>query len=250
MKILAVVPARGGSKRVPKKNIRNFCGKPLLAWSIEAAFESRTFSDPLNADHRVAVTTDDAEVAAIARGYAVTLIERPAELATDTALTAPVLVHAVDTLSRQGYRPDVVVLLQPTVPTREAGLIDECVDKLVGMGADCLLTVSPLHFVWWRESEYLEGPGPEVARWRSQCPRRPRRQDMTARELMFAEDGAVFVVATDFLERTGTHVVTPNAPGRQEALIREGRTIDIDTEEDFLMAEVQMARRLAGMVVS
>jgi len=239
--VLYLIPARGGSKGLPRKNLRPCAGKPLLAWSIEAAMES----GPLRpGKERVVVSTDDERIAAVAWQWGAEIIDRPPELATDEAATDPVLVHAVETLKAEGWRPDLVVLLQPTVPVRALGLVDTCVFRIATTGADSVLTAYPLHFVWFQEApayrydEKATGTGqPDQPRWRSQCPRRPRRQDMVARELMWAEDGSVFVTRTELLERTGARL------GGRIELVETRRTVDIDTEEDLAMAEALLLQR-------
>ncbi len=124
--VLALIPARGGSKGIPRKNIRTFAGYPLIAWSIAAA--QRAACAP-----RVVVSTDDAEIAAIARQFgAETPFLRPAELARDQTTDLPVFQHALTWLAEQeGYRPQVVVQLRPTSPLRPPGLIDEAVRILL-----------------------------------------------------------------------------------------------------------------------
>lgn len=105
---VAIIPARGGSKRIPRKNIRPFCGKPLIAWPIEVALESKLF------DH-VVVSTDDHEIAEIAyRHGAETPFMRPAELANDYAGTAPVIAHAIETLASTGISIDFACCIYPT----------------------------------------------------------------------------------------------------------------------------------------
>src|SRR5690554_709385 len=114
--ILVVIPARGGSKRLPRKNVLPLAGKPLICWTIEAALEAK-----LNA--RIMVTSDDEEILAIARQYqgqGVIAYKRPDELATDTASTADVLIDAVEAEQAADHDPKTLVLLQPTSPLRNA----------------------------------------------------------------------------------------------------------------------------------
>ena len=122
--ILALIPARGGSKGIPRKNIRNFAGYPLIAWSIAASLQAKSVS-------RVVVSTDDAEIAAVAREYGVeTPFMRPPELAQDRTTDLPVFEHALKWLEDiEGYKPEIVVQLRPTSPIRPV----DCVDKAVGM---------------------------------------------------------------------------------------------------------------------
>jgi YrbI family 3-deoxy-D-manno-octulosonate 8-phosphate phosphatase len=124
--VLAVIPARGGSKGIPRKNIKNFAGHPLIAYSIEAGKSAETVT-------RVLVSTDDEEIAAVAREYgAETPFLRPAEIAQDRTLDLPVFQHALEWLAeREGYCPDVVVQLRPTSPVRPPHLVDEAVRSLL-----------------------------------------------------------------------------------------------------------------------
>ncbi len=124
--VLAIIPARGGSKGIPRKNIRNFAGHPLIAYSIAAAIQSRRVT-------RVIVSTDDPEIAEVARFYGAEVpFLRPAELAQDSTLDLPVFQHALAWLTaNEAYAPDVVVQLRPTSPIRPMGLVDEAVRILL-----------------------------------------------------------------------------------------------------------------------
>jgi len=126
--ILGVTPARGGSKGIPQKNIRNICGKPLIGWTIESALESRLIDEYI-------VSTDDPEIASVTREYGADVLQRPHNLATDEATTISVLNHVLDY-----YDPEIIVLLQCTSPVRYTGLIDECINKYIAKCADSLAT--------------------------------------------------------------------------------------------------------------
>ncbi len=241
MRVLVLIPARGGSKGLVGKNLRLCAGRPLLVWSIRAAREFAASASGVDA--RIYVSTDDEQIADVAQRNITSVIMRPAELATNTATTDAVIAHAVSLLDRSSWAPDLVVLLQPTVPVRERGLVDRCVSRLLDTGADSLLTAYPLHFVWWREhaSYHYEkdsgAPTPTV--WRSQCGHamRPRRQDMTAREIMFHEDGSVYVSRADLVRATGARL------GGRIEVFETTRSIDIDTEEDLRTAEALIEAR-------
>lgn len=113
-KILMLIPARGGSKRLPRKNVLPLAGKPLICWTIEAALEAK-----LNA--RIMVTSDDEEILDIARQYeaeGIIVYRRPSELASDTASTVDVVIDAINEEKNNGHNPDSVILLQPTSPLR------------------------------------------------------------------------------------------------------------------------------------
>src|SRR5512135_2953268 len=123
---LALIPARGGSKGIPRKNIRFFAGYPLIAWSIAAAKQSSCVT-------RVIVSTDDPEIAAVAREYgAETPFLRPAELAQDNTTDLPVFEHALHWLKEnEGYKPEVVIQLRPTSPVRPKDCVDSAVKILL-----------------------------------------------------------------------------------------------------------------------
>ena len=147
--ILALIPARGGSKGIPRKNIRDFAGYPLIAWSIAAAQQSELVT-------RVIVSTDDERIASVAREYgAETPFLRPADLAQDETTDFPVVEHAIQWLKeREGYRPEIVVQLRPTSPVRPKGMLDRAIRILLEHhDADCVRGVVPAGqnpFKMWR----------------------------------------------------------------------------------------------------
>ena len=128
MNILGLIPARGGSKGVPNKNIKPIYGKPLIVWTIERALISQKLD-------KVLVSTDSDKIAEVARNAGADVLMRPNELATDTASTQDVMVHAL-----KNYPADILVLLQPTSPFREKGRIDECIEEFLENDYDSLAT--------------------------------------------------------------------------------------------------------------
>ena len=147
--ILALIPARGGSKGIPRKNIRNFAGYPLIAWSIAAAQQSNLVT-------RVLVSTDDEEIATVAReSGAETPFLRPEELAQDKTTDLPVFEHALQWLEEnEGYKPEIVIQLRPTSPIRPKGMLDHAIRILLEHeDADCVRGVVPAGqnpFKMWR----------------------------------------------------------------------------------------------------
>jgi N-acylneuraminate cytidylyltransferase len=135
--VLAIIPARGGSKGIPRKNIRPFAGYPLIAYSIAASLQAETVT-------RVIVSTDDEEIAGVARTYgAETPFLRPAELAQDRTTDLPVFQHALTWLAKnEGYHPEMVLHLHPTSPVRPRGCVDRAVQLLLdNPDADCVRSV-------------------------------------------------------------------------------------------------------------
>ncbi len=138
MKILALIPARGGSKGVPRKNLKPLCGKPLIAYSIQCALDSKKIN-------RVIVSTDDTEIAEVAKKYGAEVpFLRPSELAQDQSIDHEVFLHALNYLkSQEYYSPDVVVHLRPTCPTRNVELIDKAIELfLSNPKADSLRSIN------------------------------------------------------------------------------------------------------------
>jgi len=135
MKVLGVIPARGGSKGVPGKNLRFVAGKPLIAYTIDAARASRRLS-------RVVLSTDDPAIADAGRALGAEVpFMRPAELASDDAAMLPVLRHTAHEMAVRGFEADAVVLLQPTSPLRRGEHIDAAIDLLAQTGADSVVSI-------------------------------------------------------------------------------------------------------------
>lgn len=130
-KFLAIIPARGGSKRLPRKNILELCGKPLIAWSIEAGQKSKYID-------KVVVSSDDVEILDIAKKFEADVLRRPNNLASDTSTTFDVIKHTLDNI--EGF--DYIVLLQPTSPLRDENHIDKAIKLLQDKNADAVISVS------------------------------------------------------------------------------------------------------------
>ena len=167
--ILGVTPARGGSKGIPRKNIKELCGKPLIAWTIEAAKKSKLLD-------RYVVSTEDEEIAEISRKYGAEVVPRPPELAIDEATTVSVLQDILEKIDA-----NVVVVLQATSPIRNEGLIDYCIKKFLNTSADSLAT----GFI----CKYLEYGTHTL-----------RRQDIKG---FFYDDGNVFVIKAEIIKGGG-----------------------------------------------
>ena len=123
-RVLAIIPARGGSKGLPRKNIINFDGKPLIAWTIEASLNSKYIT-------KTVVSSDDDEILNISKQHGSDTIKRPSDLASDNATSASVVKHAIDYLSSNGEEFDILILLQPTSPLRKDNDIDEMLKLLI-----------------------------------------------------------------------------------------------------------------------
>lgn len=227
--VLALIPARGGSKGVPGKNRRPLAGKPLLAYTAEAARASGVCD-------RIVLSTDSPEIADVGRQWGIDVpFLRPAELAADDTPMLPVLTHALDTLAAGGWRPDVVVLLQPTSPLRRAEHIRSAVDLLVSSGADSVVTVVevPRHlspdYVMRIDEGRLQPFLPEGARV-------TRRQDARP---AYSREGTVYACWRSTIERTGGIYGQDCRP----LLVDPRDSLSIDTEEDWVEAERRFAAR-------
>jgi len=132
--ILAIIPARGGSKTLPRKNLRTLLNKPLLAYAIDVAYSSACIT-------RTVVSTDDYEIADTAHRYGAEVVERPPELATDESPSIATYKHVLETLKGQGYTPDVAVILQPTSPLRTVADVDGAIEQYLQGGYDAVVSV-------------------------------------------------------------------------------------------------------------
>lgn len=223
--MLVVIPVRGGSKGVPRKNLRDVGGKPLVVWTIEQALA-------VPGDVRVVVSTDDAEIAEVARtaGAEVPFL-RPLELAQDTTATEPVVAHAIEWLTGEGYHPFGVVLLQATSPIRLPGTVARAVARFEKGDVDSLVGVVPqTPFLWHRTD-------PPTAEY--DVDRRPRRQELDVKSFLYRETGSLYVTRPDLYASPANRI-----GGRVELFVMdELEGIDIDSEADLFLAD-QTVRRL------
>ena len=231
MKILGLIPARGGSKSIPRKNIALLHGKPLIAYTCEAALKS-TF---LN---RIMVSTDDKEIADVANKYGIEApFLRPHELARDESGMREVIIHTLDFLEKsEQYVPEIIALLQPTSPLRTAHHIDAAIALLQKSGADCVVSVTevPHQFIptslMVLENERLKPyqKGPPFL----------RRQD---KPRMYARNGPAILAfrRESFLKNKNFYEgdVHPFVMGPEES-------IDIDTPFDFELAEYFLHKKI------
>ncbi|HMM80937.1 MAG TPA: acylneuraminate cytidylyltransferase family protein [Pyrinomonadaceae bacterium] len=229
MKVLGIIPARGGSKGVPRKNIKVLCGKPLLAYTAESALAASGLS-------KVVLSTEDEEIAMIGRelGLCVPFI-RPIELAKDSTPTMPVVLHAMEELENQGESFDAVCLLQPTNPLRRSEHIDACIELLKQTASDSVVSVLPVPdafnpmWTFWRNAdgriELTSGESEPTVR-RQELPR------------AFYRDGSVYVTRSNVLRDQRSLY------GRKiQSFEMDPRfAVNIDTKSDWEMAEQLIAR--------
>lgn len=235
MEILAIIQARGGSKGIPGKNIKPLAGKPLIAWTIEAARKARSVT-------RTIVSTDDDDIANCAREHGADVpFLRPPELATDTAKSIGVLQHALEWLAKhERYTPDIVVQLKPTNPLRTEKLIDECVALYqASANIDAVITVSkvPIHplKMWKFEGESVHPFIPENVFGIREAAKMPRQSLPEA----FGNNSCVHVINPDTIRAgssIGTHV--------KGVVVSREEAINIDEPIDFMVAEVLLQKHI------
>ena len=224
---LAIIPARGGSRGIPRKNVRLLCGKPLIAYTIEVALSSQ----PID---RVVVSTEDKEIAEVSKKYGAAVIRRPSELARDDTPSLPVFQHVVSHLEEtEDYRPQVIVILQPTSPLRTVEDVDRAIERFLEGTYDSIASVCevehPRHWMYTLVKNKLRPvikDGEKVI----------RRQDAPK---VYRLNGAVYVTSTDTIMKenrvlgrdTGAYIMPLES------------SIDIDTELDFKLADLLMRER-------
>ena len=220
--ILVVIPARGGSKRLPRKNIIPLCGKPIIGWTIEAA----QFSKYVDA---IIVSTDDIEIREYAKTTGVDTIFRPAQLATDTATSFDVIEHVLES-TKEKY--DFTILLQPTSPLRNSTHIDEACELLIERKANSIISVSePDHSPLW--SNRLPEDG-DMVNFLDPAIRNTRSQDLP---VFYRINGAIYICQTTALLNEGSFY---QSESMFAYVMDEQYSIDIDTKRDWMLCELIM----------
>ena len=225
---VAIIPARGGSKGIVAKNLRPLGGRPLVSWTIDAARRTPEVD-------RVVVSTDDAEIAAVASAAGAEVIDRPAALSGDAASSESALLHALDVLrSRNGYEPELVVFLQATSPLRAPGDIAAAIRRLRAENADSLLSVSAVHtFVWRREGGVWNSLNYDYRH-------RVRRQDSPEDVL---ENGSIYVFRPWVLRETGNRLGGRIAVYEMDPL----NSFQVDRLEDLALMERLVEARVGAL---
>lgn len=215
---IALIPARGGSVGVPRKNIKFLGNKPLIAYTIDAALNADSVND-------VYVTTEDPEIADISRRYGAKILDRPLPLAQDHVQTGEVFLYALRQLQLMDVWPKVLTLLQPTSPFRTSLDIDLAHDVLYDDG--CVVSAYQSDKFFWAvdtsdgEQEFVPvGHNPMF---------RPGRQDRDNQEKLFVENGAIYVVDANSFARYGTYRIPPYT----HYLMPQERSSDIDSPADW-----------------
>lgn len=226
MQILAIIPARGGSKGIPRKNILPVAGKPLIAWCIETARATSSIT-------RIVVSTDDPEISKVAMNFGAEVILRPVEISDDSSASELALLHVLEQLKeKDGYEPELVVFLQCTSPLTAPEDINGTIERLLTENADSAFAAAPFHYFLW-------GQGPDGSAVEINHDKRIRLMRQQ-KQPEYIETGAVYVVKSAgfrksrhrFFGKTSIYVMP------------ESRRWEIDEPVDLLVAEVLMRERL------
>jgi CMP-N-acetylneuraminic acid synthetase len=216
---LAIIPARGGSKRLPRKNVLDLAGKPLIAWSIEAGLNSKYIDE-------VIVSSDDAEILEVAKRFNANTIQRPDALASDTATTFDALKHTIENIERYDY----IILLQATSPLRDNNHIDEAIELLESKSANAVVSVCEMdHSPLWSNTldESLS-----MQEFLKDGILNKRSQDL---EKYYRLNGAIYICKTDKLLEEESLFLKENIFAYK---MDRKSSVDIDEEVDFKIAEV------------
>ncbi len=227
---LGIIPARGGSKGLPGKNIKELCGKPLIAWSIESGLKSKYLDE-------VIVTTDSKDIANIAKQYGASVpFLRPDVLASDTATSFDAIKHTIEFYKNEMKKEfDYIVLLEPTSPLREARDIDIAIEQLFNSNADSIVGIcktedqNPAFLVFKNEKDFISG-------YENHDMKVLRRQDI--KDVYFFE-GTIYISKTDVLlnKKTFYH---ENTIGY---VVPKYKSLEIDDIDDFIMVEAIMKHK-------
>lgn len=231
--VMALIPARGGSKGVPRKNIRPLLGKPLIAYTIQEAIKSKYIN-------RIIVSTDDEEIAKVAKTYGAEVpFMRPSELGGDHVTDLPVFQHALKWLfDNEKYKPDIIAHLRPTAPLRTVQHIDKGIEKLIMSDADSVRSVcaAPKHpcKMWKFDGDTIVPFLPEEI-----CGREAYNKNRQQLPPAFIQNGSVDIT------RWNTIMVKNSMTGDRilGMLMDEKESVNIDTEIDFMMAEILLSMR-------
>lgn len=215
---LAIIPARGGSKRLPRKNVLPLAGKPLIAWTIESALNSKLVD-------KVLVTSDDDEILKVSDSFGAATLKRPAALAQDTSTSFDAIKHAIENTEKFDY----IVLLQPTSPLRSSQQIDEAIQLLESKSADAIVSVtetehSPLWANTLPEDDSMTG-------FLSDNLLNTRSQDL---ESYYRLNGAIYICKANKLLEASSFFINENIYAYK---MTQASSVDIDTELDFKWAE-------------
>lgn len=221
-RILAIIPARGGSKKLPGKNIKLMAGRPLIAYTIEAALKSGYID-------RIIVSTDDEKISEVSKKYGAEVIKRPEHIATDNAKMTDVIFHALEILEKERYFPEVVILLQPTSPLRTTGDIEKATEFFLKNKDNCELVMSVCRI---KSSAYwaLKMEGNYLKPLFDYNYLADENQELSP---IYIPNGAIYVSTPEIIRKHKTIHSSKILPYFMPGY----KSIDIDDESDFKSAE-------------
>ena len=228
--ILSIIPARGGSKGIPRKNLKKILDKPLIAYTIEASLKSKYIT-------RTILSSEDDEILSVAKEFGSEVMKRPDELAQDVTKTIPVMIDVVTRLKEEGYKPDYVVLLQPTCPLRDENYIDSAFEyyfEAEKKGYDSCFSAFDSGYTHAKWKILHDGKLEGLYDYRI----RPRRQETEQHYQMITENGAFYALETDTMLKANDFI------GFNPIAYVTPRVIDIDTPEDFQKVEEMLKNRV------
>jgi len=220
-KILSIIPARGGSKGLPRKNIADLAGKPLIAWTIEASLNSKYITKTI-------VSSDDKEILDVAIKYGSEIIKRPDNLATDTATSESVVKHAIDYLESIGEVFDIVILLQPTSPLRDFKDINGAFESMFDSGATAVISTCEfdnkiLKTFIESSNGFLEGISNNKYPFM-------RRQDLPK---VYMSNGSIYIIDTKTFKNVNSFMTDKTL----NYLMPKKGSVDIDSSDDLIQVE-------------
>ena len=224
MKILSIIPARGGSKGIKKKNLVRINKQPLLYYSIKSSLLSKKIN-------KTVVSTDNKEIADYAKKMGVEIIKRPKKLSSDRAQLEPVIEHVLSVLNKnEKYIPNLIILLQNTSPLRRSSDIDGAIRLLISKKFDSVLSGFVSHRLFWKKEK-------KIVRPMNYNPKeRPRRQEMSKQ---FIENGAIFITKSSFFKKNKCRI-----SGKIGMFtMPEELSIEIDNEFELALAETILKRK-------
>ena len=232
--ILAIIPVRGGSKGIPGKNIKLLANRPLVAYSIDAAQNSKYVT-------RTVVSTESREIKQVAQSLGAEVVDRPQELAQDETKTAPVLLQVLDYLKKnEDYEPDIVVLLQATCPLRDSKELDEAFELFFKSEPDGCDSVFAGKMLGTTHALWRQNPDTKEYDCMYDYRHRPRRQDTDRHFPLLRETGATYIIKTEVMKEVKDFI------GKKPRVYFDGTCLDIDTLQDFDRAAELIEQRRAG----
>lgn len=229
--ILGVIPARGGSKGIKRKNVHPLAGKPLIQYTIEATRKSRYIS-------RVVVSTDDSEIAELVANMELEVLRRPDDLAHDDTPMVPVIQHVVRSLAEDGYQPEIIVVLQPTAPLRRSEHIDDCLDLISATNINSVISFSPVPGHFHPDWQFIisEDGGLQTFSGRELDELQTRRQELS---MTYTRNGAIYAVRRAAFNESESLL----APPCRAYIMAPEDSVNIDSEEDIWVAERYLLQR-------